>query len=254
MHQPQRSGVHRAHRRLAPLALAAAASVAAQDDATATRVGTAAVVHTSVGQGIGYGVDAERPRERVVAQAAPARGTAPPARGGVAPRRSSWLPYTHSGYAGVNVGTSAFDADCGAGGFSCKANRPSLHAYTGGMFNDFLGLELGYRYLGRAERGGGRTEAQGLGLAMVGRLPAGPLHVFAKAGLAYTQSRVSASPASLLPTGSSRGWAGTYGAGAGWDLTPSSALVLEWTSLELPFAGAGKQSVENTSIGFVHHF
>lgn len=251
MHPSRR---HRLRRPLAALALAAAASVAAQDDAMPMAGGSAAVAHTSVGQGIGYGVDAERPRDRIVAQAAPPRVPASSASVDVAERRTSWLPYTRSGYVGLNVGRSAFDEDCGAGGFSCQAQRPSLHLYTGGMFNDFLGLELGYRHLGRAERGGGRTEAQGVGLGLVGRLPVGPLHAFAKAGLAYTQSRVSASPASLLPTGSSRGWAGTYGAGVGWDLTPSSALVLEWASLELPFAGAGKQAVENTSIGFVHQF
>ena len=250
----QQTPWHRPHGPLAALALAAAASAAAQDIATPTLVGAGAAAHTSVGQGIGYGVDAERPRDRIVAQASPRRVPAASAGAVATDTRTSWLPYTHSGYVGVNVGKSAFDADCGAGGFSCKADRPSVHVYTGGMFNEFLGLELGYRYLGQAERGGGRTEAQGVGLGLVGRLPAGPFHVFAKAGLAYTQSRVSATPASLLPTGSSRGWAGTYGAGVGWDLTPSSTLVLEWDSLELPFAGAGKQSVENTSIGFVHHF
>lgn len=244
---------HRLQRPLAALALAVVASSAAQGSETLGAT-EAAVAGTSVGGGIGYGVDADRPRSRVLAQAAPSRERASPAGLDVAESSASWLPSTPTGYAGLNVGRTSFGQSCGAGGFSCKQARPSLHLYAGGMLNHFLGLDLGYRFLGRAERGGGRTEAQSLGLGLRGLLAAGRWHLFAKLGLEHAQSRVSASPASLLPTGSARGWVGSYGAGVGWDMTPASALVLEWASVELPFAGAGKQAVDNTSVGFVHHF
>lgn len=239
---------------LALLAFSLASSVAAQDSAAPAAVEAVALQRASVGSGIGYGVDADRPRSQGQAQAESAAADKPRQHLGEAKEGTSWLPFTSRGYVGVGVGRSDFHSDCGAAGFPCRAARPSLHLYTGGMFGDVLGLEAGYRFLGRAERGGGRTEVQALGLSLVGRLPVGPLSLFAKAGVAYGRSQVSASTASLLATGSARGWGGTWGAGAAWELRPDSALVLEWASLELPMAGVGKQSIENTSIGFVHHF
>lgn len=254
--------MHHFHRRrlrrpLTALALAALVSLAAQGSETPVAT-EAAAAGSIVGAGIGYGVDADRPRSRVVAQTTPAptsltsRERASPTSTDDVESSSSWLSFTHTGYAGLNIGHTAWGERCGAGGDGCKQARPSLHVYTGGMFNHFIGLELGYRFLGRAERGGGRTEAQTLGLGLRGRVAAGPWHLFVKAGLDHAQSRFSASPASSLPSGSARGWGGSYGAGVGWDMTPTAALVLEWASVELP--GAGRQAVDNTSIGFVHHF
>ena len=206
---------------------------------------------TSVGGGIGYGVDAERQHNPVVAQAR--REPAQPPLVGIE-EGAPWRRSARRGYVGVGVGQSAFDADCGAGGFDCKRARPALHLFAGSMWDDTYGLELGYRFMGRAERGGGHTEAQSVGVSLVGRLAMGPLSVFAKAGLAYGRTRVSADPVSRLPTSQEGGWSGTWGTGLSWGLTPASALLLEWASVELPMGGAGRSAIENTSIGFLHHF
>ena len=237
---------------LAVLALAAAAPVSAQDGASAPDAAAAVPTRsTVVGGGIGYGVDAEQQRSPVMAQAQ-RDATLPPSAG--IEDGATWQRSARRGYVGVAVGQSAFDTDCGARAFACKDARPALHLFAGSLWGDHFGLELGYRFLGRAERGGGHTEAQTVGLSLVGRLPLGPLDLFAKTGLAYGRTRVSADPASRLPTGQAGGWSGTWGAGLSWGLTPASALVLEWASVELPMAGAGRPAIENISIGFVRHF
>lgn len=248
MLHPDRSRIRRPA--LAILALAAASALAQQavpapEDPTAAP----APRSTSVGRGIGYGVDAER--QRVAAQVprdtAPSPLTKPD-------EAAPWQRSARRAYAGAAVGQSTVDADCGAGAFECSGARPALHLFAGSSWNDNFGLELGYRFLGRAERGGGHAEAHSLGLSLVGQLPVGPLGLFAKAGVAYGRTRVSADPASGLRTGPAGGWSGSWGGGLSWGLTPASSLVLEWASVELPIAGTGKSAFETTSIGFVHHF
>lgn len=112
---------------------------------------------------------------------------------------------------------------CGVGGFPCSDSTTSFNLYTGGMFNNYFGAEIGYVNFGKAKHGGGRTE-------------------------------VSASVLSGIPTGKESGWEGSYGAGVGFDLSPRSSIVLEWARHELRFAGVGKREIDTTSIGYVHRF
>jgi OOP family OmpA-OmpF porin len=165
----------------------------------------------------------------------------------------SVIPYASHGYVGINVGRPDYDVAC-VGGFSCSDSTTSYHLYTGGMFNRYLGAELGYVNLGRMDRGGGKTEAHGINLSLVGRVPLGVLHLYGKVGTTYGRTEVTASPLSGLATGKDSGWEGSYGAGIGFDLSPRSAIVVEWNRYQMRFVGAGKQDVDTTSIGYMHRF
>ncbi|MBK9133501.1 MAG: outer membrane beta-barrel protein [Betaproteobacteria bacterium] len=168
----------------------------------------------------------------------------------------SLLPGTQSGYVGINVGKPDFDdVGCGSAAFPCSDPDARFHVYTGGLINGWLGAEIGYVYEGRADRGGGDVRAEGLNLSAVARLPIGAFNAFAKGGVTYGRVRVSADPASLVPTGSRRGWGPSYGAGVGWDFSPSSGLVLEWARHEYRFPGAGgRTDIDSMSLGYVHRF
>ncbi len=166
----------------------------------------------------------------------------------------SVLPYTRSGYFGLNLGKSDWRTGC-APGFNCEDGNVSTYLYTGGLINDVLGLELGYVNTGSADRNGGSVRGQGVNLSLVARVPLGAFNVFAKAGGLYGQTRVSADVASGVATGTERGWGGTYAAGAGYDITPQMGVVLEWARNEfrLP-GGVGRQDVDSVSLGLVRRF
>jgi len=167
----------------------------------------------------------------------------------------SLLPYTHKGYVGLNLGQSEFKIGCGIGGYECdKRSDVSAYLYTGGLFNDWFGLELGYLHNGHVTRAGGRTTAQGIDLSAVLRAPIGRFNVFLKGGAIYGQTRVSTGSLSGIPEGKRRGWGGSYGAGVGFDFTPSSGVVLAWDRHEFKFPGLGRENVDTTSVGFVHRF
>lgn len=191
-----------------------------------------------------------------VAQATTTTTTTTAQRRAYAPGEGNFsvIPYTSHGYVGLNLGRSDYDLGCGVGGFGCDSKGNAVNIYTGGMFNRYIGAELGYVNLGRMDRGGGRTEAQGINLSLVGRVPLGVVHLFGKVGGVYGRTEVSASPLSGLATGKASGWEGSYGAGLGFDLSPRSSIVVEWNRYDLRFAGVGKQKVETTSIGYMHRF
>ena len=167
----------------------------------------------------------------------------------------SWIPGTRRGYFGINLGRSDYGTPCGSGGFGCDKPKVAGKVYSGGMFNDYLGMELGYLHAGRADRAGGRTDAQGLNASVVGRVPLGSaFNAFAKGGVTYGRTHVSAASAAGVPTGTGSGWGASYGAGVGWDFNRTSGLVLEWERHDFRFAGLGKQDVDMTTIGYRHRF
>jgi hypothetical protein len=167
----------------------------------------------------------------------------------------SLLPGTTNGYVGINVGKPEFDAGCGTGLYRCDDPDVSGYFYAGGMFTDWIGLEVGYLNSGRAERAGGSTRAQGLNVSAVLRAPLGSaFNVFAKGGAIYGQTRVSTGIGSGEAAGTRRGWGASYGVGAGWDLSNRSGVVVEWSRHEFRFPGAGRRDLDNLSVGYVHRF
>ncbi|MBI5721175.1 MAG: outer membrane beta-barrel protein [Burkholderiales bacterium] len=167
---------------------------------------------------------------------------------------SSLLPWAQQGYVGINVGKPELGNDCGLGGFGCDDGDASVHLYTGAMFNQWLGLEVGYLNFGRAERAGGRTRAQGINLSAVARVPVGPVNLFAKGGGTYSRTEVTANALSGVPTGKASGWGAAYGGGVGYDFGRNSSVVLEYTRQDFEFAGVGRKAANATSLGYVYRF
>lgn len=171
-------------------------------------------------------------------------------------RGDGWsiLPGTRRGYLGLNVGRSDYgDLSCGIG-FSCDDSGTRAHLYTGGYFNDWLGMEVGYLNEGKVARSGGSTRAEGINLSLVGRLPLGAFNVFGKVGGTYGRTRVSASPLSGIAEGRERGWGPSFGAGVGFDITAGSGVVLEWTRNDFHVPGGGRSNIDGASLGYVHRF
>jgi hypothetical protein len=167
--------------------------------------------------------------------------------------RYSLLPYTRSGYVGLNLGKPDFDLRCPSG-YNCDDPDWRAHIYTGGLINEWIGAEVGYMYEGSARRGGGDTKAQGLNLALVLRAPIGAFNVFGKVGAIYGQTRVSADGLSGLRTGKEDGWGASYAVGVGYDFTPQAGVVLDWQRNEYQFRGIGRQDVDSTNLGLVYRF
>jgi OmpA-OmpF porin, OOP family len=167
--------------------------------------------------------------------------------------RYSLLPYTRSGYVGLNLGQPDFDLRCPSL-YNCDDPDWRTHIYTGGLINEWIGAEVGYLYEGKARRGGGDTKAQGINLALVLRAPVGAFNVFGKVGAIYGQTRVSADLLSGLRTGKEDGWGASYALGVGYDFTPQAGVVLEWERNEYQFRGIGRQNVDSTNLGLVYRF
>lgn len=165
----------------------------------------------------------------------------------------SLLPFTRSGYAGINLGKPDWRPGCTTG-FDCDDADASVYIYTGGLINEVLGLELGYVNTGSAHRNGGSLRAQGVNLSLVARVPLGAFNVFAKAGGLYGQTKVSADPAAGITTGTERGWGATYAAGVGYDFNRQMGVVLEWARNEFRVPAGGRDDVDTLSLGLVRRF
>ena len=167
---------------------------------------------------------------------------------------NTFLPYTRGGYVGVNLGQSDYQTDCGVGNYACDKPKIAGKLYVGGMFSPYVGVELGYLHMGRADRAGGRTQAQGGNVSLVGRIPINAFHVFAKAGGTWGRTNVSSNALSGVPSGRDSGWGGSYGVGAGYELGRSTAIVVEWENHDFHFAGTGREGVKAVSIGLMQRF
>lgn len=169
----------------------------------------------------------------------------------------SWLPYTTRGYVGVNAGRAELDDLPCSPFYSCddSTNR-AVKVYTGGMFNDYFGLELGYFNTGSFDRSGGRVRAQGASLSFLAQAPLGTMAaVYAKLGGTYAWTKTSAGALAVgTPTGDESGAGVAYGVGLRINATRNWAVVVEWDQKELKFAGDDKQNTRLTTVGVQYRF
>jgi opacity protein-like surface antigen len=170
--------------------------------------------------------------------------------------RYSFLPYTSNGYVGINLGTPNYGSSCGITDlFSCDDADTGVRIYAGGLFNNWLGMELGYLDLGKAERAGGDTRARGLNFSLVARAPvANTMSVFGKVGTTYGRTEVTADAASGIPSGKESDWGLSYGVGASFDFSRNWSAVVEWERHNFRFAGGEREPVKMTSLGLKYRF
>ncbi len=184
-----------------------------------------------------------------LAAALPAMAQAPSGTG------SWWQPGPGRTTIGLNVGRSNFQGDCVAG-YACDDKGNAFSLYGRNMANDLWGSQLGLVHMGRIERAGGSTRAWGLDLSLVGRTPLGSqgFGVYGKVGALLGHTRVTADPASGLPTGNRNGIGLSIGAGVSWDFSPKMSAVLEWDRYDFRFPGAGRDAFHTTSIGLQYRY
>jgi opacity protein-like surface antigen len=157
------------------------------------------------------------------------------------------------GYIGANAGQSKFKGSCSTF-FDCDRKDSAWNLHLGGNFNHLIGVELGYTDFGRMRTFGGDTEAQALDVSLTLGAPIGPhFAVFAKGGAAYSDTDVSASPASFVSTGSKKDWGTKWGAGATWAFSRNLQARVDWDRYKLEFA-SGDRDIDLLSAGLQFRF
>lgn len=154
-------------------------------------------------------------------------------------------------YVGVNVGQSHYRADCPSV-TGCTDDGVGFKIHTGGMFNRFLGLEVGYVNLGRPETEGGRQQAQGANLSLVGSIPVGNLlAVNGRVGTMYGwTSTTGAVPAAY--EGREQGFGLSYGAGVAVPVANNLQLRVDWDRYDLNFRGRdGKVDMVSAGVQYL---
>ncbi|MDO9405874.1 MAG: outer membrane beta-barrel protein [Polaromonas sp.] len=160
-----------------------------------------------------------------------------------------------SGYIGLNAGRSDYNVGSGNGVFGSDDNDDAYNIYGGSYFSQYFGLEVGFTDFGKISRLGGRTDAEGINLSLVGRLPLSPaFSLNAKVGTTYGRTKVSANPLSGVTGGKESGWGVSYGIGAEYAFTPAWSAVLQYDEHKLDFAGSGDERIGATTVGVRYRF
>lgn len=169
-------------------------------------------------------------------------------------RRQSWIPYTSNGYVSIAYGGADFgDLSC-ATGFNCDNPDWAVKVNTGGMLNEWVGIELGYIHTGNADRNGGDARARGVNLSLTGFLPLNyGFSLMAKVGGTYGWTKLSGTAAGT-PRGSEEGFGVAYGAGLSFDFNPNWSLTLEWERHRMKFAGDDDRDVDLATLGVRYRF
>jgi OmpA-OmpF porin, OOP family len=163
-----------------------------------------------------------------------------------------WIPGTTHGYLGISAGEADYDTSC-VNGFNCDHKDAGFKLYTGGRVWNIIGVELSYINLGKTERGGGETKAQGVDLSAIANLPLGShFSLFGKVGSTYGWTKVSAE-APGVATGKEHGFGLSYGAGLGWEFSRNWGLRAEWERHRFDFVG-NDRDVDFYSLGVHYRF
>lgn len=160
---------------------------------------------------------------------------------------------TDSGYVGLQVGRSDYSLPCG-NLYNCDSKDTSYKLTFGRNLSPNFGAELGLADYGKVARGGGDTRASAANLSLVGRLPMDRFTLYGKLGATYSRTSVNTATVSDIPSGKASGWGPSVGLGVTYDLTPRTAMVLEWERSRMEFASIGRQDVDNTSVGLRYRF
>ncbi|MGM9512869.1 hypothetical protein ACS5PK_01285 [Roseateles sp. DB2] len=166
----------------------------------------------------------------------------------------SWIPYTRRGYVGISLGNSDYETPCGPAPLSCDNRGRSFALYTGGMFNDFLGLELGFRHYGKVDRAGGKARAYGGNLSLVGMLDLENVSFYGKAGAIYGHTSITADPLSGVIVGTKNGWGPSATLGVGFNFNRNFTISLERSRDRFKLPGGGSSYVQSTSLALKYRF
>jgi OOP family OmpA-OmpF porin len=168
--------------------------------------------------------------------------------------RYSWIPYTTSGYIGLGLGNGKIDVDC-VPGLSCEDPEGAVSIYTGGMFNPYFGLQLGYFRLDDTERNGGKTKISGVNIGLVGVAPLGTqFSLVGRVGGTYGWTEVTVGTGVLSVTGEEKGFVPSFGAGLSWDFSRNISATIDWDRHNLKYPGGDKRNTDIATIGLKYRF
>ena len=160
---------------------------------------------------------------------------------------------TGTSYVGLTGGPSDFSRTQGGNGLFANEDRSTVYSLSVGNYfiNPNLGAEIGYTNFGSVGRGGGTTKAEGINISLVGKLPLSEMfNLLGKVGTTYSQTDVSANPASGgMATGSNNGFDWSYGIGAELVFAPQWSAVLQYDEHFMKFAGSSSERISTTMIG-----
>ena len=160
-----------------------------------------------------------------------------------------------SGYVGLTAGQSDYSLENGIGVFGSDQGDTSYGVKAGGYFNNNFGMEIGYTDFGTVNRSGGNTNADGINISLIGKMPLNPsINLLGKIGTTYSRTEVTADPASGIASGSENGFGLSYGLGVEYAFNPKWSTVLQYESHEMNFAGDRSDRVGNTSLGVRYRF
>ena len=158
-------------------------------------------------------------------------------------------------YIDLGVGRSEFSLNNGLGGFNSEKRDNAYSLRAGSYFNNVLGVELGFIDFGKINRGGGRTEANGVNFSLVGKFPLSEqFNVLGKVGTTYSRTEVSASPLSGLARGKEDGFELSYGLGVEFNFTPQWSAVMQYEEHKMKFIGGESDRVGLTSLSARYRF
>jgi opacity protein-like surface antigen len=158
-------------------------------------------------------------------------------------------------YVGVNVGRSDYSLPEGAGGFGMDTHKTAYGIYAGSFASENFGMEVGYTHFGDISRAGGTTQAEGLNLSLLGRVPLSPqFNLLGKLGVTYGWTDVSSAPGSGIGSGTEKSFGMSYGLGAEYVFSPQLSAVLQYDEHQLKFINTGRDRVSATTIGLRYRF
>lgn len=165
------------------------------------------------------------------------------------PARAPW-------YGGISVGESKLNNGCGGGlsGSSCDEKDTAYRLFAGTKFNRWLGVEIGGTYFGKWDRGGGQTEAWAADIAATAGVEiARNSSIFAKAGMAYTQTEVTGTALGLA-TGKESDWSPRYGVGGQIGLSQNWAVRADWDRYQNVTFRGREEDVDVWMLGVQYSF
>ena len=153
-----------------------------------------------------------------------------------------------SSYLELKGGPNEFKADCG-NLYRCDKKSTQYGVSFGQQVSPNYGYEVGYTDFGSMSRGGGDTQAQGVNLSVVGRIPLDRLAVFAKVGATYARTQTDTALISDIRGGNAYGWGANYGAGVSLDVTEGISVVGQWEETRLKLADDRDARVHGVNVG-----
>jgi OmpA-OmpF porin, OOP family len=157
-------------------------------------------------------------------------------------------------YAGGSLGRAKAKDACNNFGpaASCDDTDTAWRLLGGYQFNRNFSAEAGYHDFGKSSIPGASVEANAWELVGIGSLPAGPVSLYAKAGLYRGESKGAGLAGGLSNTSTT--W--TAGLGVQYDFTRQLALRGEWQKYPKLWGGnlGANTDVDVFSLGAVYRF